>query len=213
MRLDFRDEEPEVIDLSPKGGVVSTLKESKVECVVSDKVRLFNGLSGVQLTFRVHPGSVSVLLPVAIPWEIACLPLRHRRYPASTTAHGTSGDQGIPPSFPTRTEATIEESRPVSSLYTLVAELTDPRPARFKSTPNCVLLATDIAARGLDIPAVDHVLHYQIPRSADTYIHRNGRTARANAAGFSMLMCAPDERKVARSLLNSVGRRKSLVED
>ena len=83
----------------------------------------------------------------------------------------------------------------------------------FKSTPNCVLLATDIAARGLDIPAVDHVLHYQIPRSADTYIHRNGRTARANAEGFSMLMCAPDERKVARSLLNSVGRRKSLVED
>ncbi|KAL1720485.1 P-loop containing nucleoside triphosphate hydrolase protein, partial [Schizophyllum commune] len=70
----------------------------------------------------------------------------------------------------------------------------------FKSTPNCVLLATDIAARGLDIPAVDHVLHYQIPRSADTYIHRNGRTARASAASFSMLMCAPDERKVARSL-------------
>ncbi|KAL1759632.1 P-loop containing nucleoside triphosphate hydrolase protein, partial [Schizophyllum commune] len=61
-----------------------------------------------------------------------------------------------------------------------------------KSTPNCVLLATDIAARGLDIPAVDHVLHYQIPRSTDTYIHRNGRTARANAAGFSTLMCALD---------------------
>ena len=126
MRLDFRDEEPEVIDLSPKGGVVSTLKESKVECVVSDKVRLFNDLSGVQLTFSVHSGCVSVLLPVALPWEVACLPLRHRRYPASTTAYGTSGDQGISPSFPTRAEATIEESRPVSSLYTLVAEPTDP---------------------------------------------------------------------------------------
>ena len=126
MRLDFRDEEPEVIDLSPKGGVVSTLKESKVECVVSDKVRLFNDLSGAPLTFRVHSGCVSVLLPVAISWEIACLPLRHRRYPASTTAHGTSGDQGISPSFPTRAEATTEEPGSVSTLNTIVAEPTDP---------------------------------------------------------------------------------------
>lgn len=79
---------------------------------------------------------------------------------------------------------------------------------RFKLTPNSVLLATDIAARGLDIPAVDHVIHYQIPRSADSYVHRNGRTARAMRKGFSMLMCAPDERRVVRALLGSLGRRK-----
>lgn len=77
---------------------------------------------------------------------------------------------------------------------------------RFKNTTNSVLLATDIAARGLDIPAVDHVIHFQIPRSADTYIHRNGRTARAMRKGFSMLMCAPDERKLVRALLKSMGR-------
>lgn len=80
--------------------------------------------------------------------------------------------------------------------------------SRFKSTANSVLLATDIAARGLDIPAVDHVIHYQIPRSADSYVHRNGRTARAMRTGFSMLMCAPDERRVVRALLGSLGRRK-----
>lgn len=74
--------------------------------------------------------------------------------------------------------------------------------------PNSVLLATDIAARGLDIPAVDHVIHYQIPRTTDTYVHRNGRTARAMRRGFSMLMCAPDERRVVRTLLGSLGRRK-----
>src|ERR1700722_7768968 len=79
---------------------------------------------------------------------------------------------------------------------------------RFKMTPSSVLLATDIAARGLDITAVDHVIHYQIPRSADSYIHRNGRTARAMRKGFSMLMCAPDERRVLRALLGSLGRRK-----
>lgn len=79
---------------------------------------------------------------------------------------------------------------------------------RFTNTPNSILLATDIAARGLDIPAVDHVIHYQIPRSADSYIHRNGRTARASRKGFSMLMCAPDERRIVRALLGNLGRRK-----
>ena len=78
---------------------------------------------------------------------------------------------------------------------------------RFKSTPNSILLATDIAARGLDIPAVDHVVHYQIPRSADVYVHRNGRTARAMRSGFSLLMVAPDERRIVRALLSSLRRR------
>ena len=78
----------------------------------------------------------------------------------------------------------------------------------FKSTPNSVLLATDIAARGLDIPSVDHVVHYQIPRSADVYVHRNGRTARAMRDGFTLLMCAPDERRIVRALMGSLGRRK-----
>jgi ATP-dependent RNA helicase DDX24/MAK5 len=78
---------------------------------------------------------------------------------------------------------------------------------RFKTMPDAVLLATDVAARGLDIPAVDHVVHYQLPRSADMYIHRNGRTARAQRKGFSMLMCSPDERKIVRGLMSSLNRR------
>jgi ATP-dependent RNA helicase DDX24/MAK5 len=77
---------------------------------------------------------------------------------------------------------------------------------RFKFTQNSILLATDIAARGLDIPSVDHVIHYQIPRSADAYVHRNGRTARAMRQGFSLIMCAPGERKVLRALLTNLGR-------
>jgi ATP-dependent RNA helicase DDX24/MAK5 len=77
---------------------------------------------------------------------------------------------------------------------------------RFKFNKCSVLLATDIAARGLDIPAVDHVIHYQVPRSADAYVHRKGRTARAMNKGFSMLMCAPDERSVVKGLLKSLGR-------
>ena len=77
----------------------------------------------------------------------------------------------------------------------------------FKSHTHSILLATDIAARGLDIPSVSHVVHYQIPRTVDAYIHRNGRTARAQRSGFSLLICAPDERRVARALFGSLGRR------
>lgn len=79
---------------------------------------------------------------------------------------------------------------------------------RFKITDKCVLLATDVAARGLDIPFVDHVIHYQVPRSADIYVHRNGRTARAERPGFGLLLCGPDERKLIRGLLNGLQRRK-----
>ncbi|KAG5637020.1 hypothetical protein H0H81_006055 [Sphagnurus paluster] len=83
---------------------------------------------------------------------------------------------------------------------------------RFTTTPNAVLLATDIAARGLDIAAVDHVIHYQVPRSADSYVHRNGRTARAMRKGFSLLMCAPDERRVLRALLGNLSRHDEIPE-
>ena len=83
-------------------------------------------------------------------------------------------------------------------------------PHRFKQTPKSVLIATDVAARGLDIPSVDHVIHYQIPRTADVYVHRNGRTARAMLEGFGLLLCAPDERKLLRSLLGSLKRSQSI---
>jgi len=83
---------------------------------------------------------------------------------------------------------------------------------RFKASSNGILVATDVAARGLDIPSVDHVVHYQIPRSADIYVHRNGRTARAKREGFSLQLCAPDERKVARALLRSLGRQEDVPE-
>lgn len=56
-----------------------------------------------------------------------------------------------------------------------------------------VLLATDVAARGLDIPAVGQVVHYQCPRTAEIYVHRSGRTARADQSGRSLILCDPQE--------------------
>ncbi|KAJ1955826.1 ATP-dependent RNA helicase [Linderina pennispora] len=66
---------------------------------------------------------------------------------------------------------------------------------RFRDTPNAVLVASDVAARGLDIPHVDHVVHYQLPRSGDLYVHRSGRTARANKEGLAIMLVSPEERK------------------
>ncbi|CDF87617.1 BN860_10528g1_1 [Zygosaccharomyces bailii CLIB 213] len=56
-----------------------------------------------------------------------------------------------------------------------------------------VLVASDVAARGLDIPGIKHVIHYHLPRTADTYIHRSGRTARAGHEGVSVMICSPEE--------------------
>lgn len=56
-----------------------------------------------------------------------------------------------------------------------------------------ILVATDVAARGLDIQNIELILHYHVPRTADAYIHRSGRTARVENAGESILICSPDE--------------------
>ncbi|KAH9454061.1 hypothetical protein Pst134EB_014158 [Puccinia striiformis f. sp. tritici] len=77
---------------------------------------------------------------------------------------------------------------------------------RFRSSSNSILLSTDVAARGLDIPQVDHVIHYQVPRSSDCYVHRSGRTARAGKAGVALALVAPDELKTWKSLLKNLGR-------
>lgn len=62
-----------------------------------------------------------------------------------------------------------------------------------KNNRLAVLIASDVAARGLDIPNIDHVAHYHLPRSADIYIHRSGRTARAGKEGVSVMFCSPQE--------------------
>lgn len=57
-----------------------------------------------------------------------------------------------------------------------------------------ILIATDLAARGLDIPEIGHVIHYQIPEKEDAFIHRNGRTARMKASGKAYVMVTNDEK-------------------
>jgi len=63
----------------------------------------------------------------------------------------------------------------------------------FREGRTRVLVATDVAARGLDIPGVRYVYNYELPNVAENYVHRIGRTARAGADGMAVALCAPDE--------------------
>ena len=72
--------------------------------------------------------------------------------------------------------------------------------AEFKNGKIHVLVATDIAARGIDIDSVSHVVNYDLPHVPESYVHRIGRTARAGAAGTAIAFCDPDERSLLRDI-------------
>jgi ATP-dependent RNA helicase RhlE len=66
--------------------------------------------------------------------------------------------------------------------------------AEFKGGKAKILVATDIAARGIDVSGVSHVINFELPNVSEQYVHRIGRTARAGAAGVAVAFCAEDER-------------------
>lgn len=84
---------------------------------------------------------------------------------------------------------------------------------RFKSNDNAILLATDVAARGLDIRDVKCVVHYQVPASVDVYVHRSGRTARAGAEGLVLSIVSPKESGRFQALLRSLASQTSSQTD
>ena len=69
------------------------------------------------------------------------------------------------------------------------------------------LVATDVASRGLDIANVSHVINYDMPRDPDDYIHRVGRTARANEKGMAITFVTPDDSDVVRTLEHTLGHK------
>jgi ATP-dependent RNA helicase RhlE len=79
--------------------------------------------------------------------------------------------------------------------------------AAFRSGQTNVLVATDIAARGIDVPGVSHVVNFDLPDVPEQYVHRIGRTARAGADGIAIAFCSPDERGNLRDIERTTRQR------
>src|SRR5258708_2099492 len=78
--------------------------------------------------------------------------------------------------------------------------------SKFRNGTSNVLITTDLAARGLDIPNIRYIIHYQLPHTEEVFIHRNGRTARMEASGTAILILGPEE-KLPRYVVASSGRK------
>jgi ATP-dependent RNA helicase RhlE len=79
--------------------------------------------------------------------------------------------------------------------------------AGFKARRFRVLVATDIAARGIDVEALGHVVNFDVPTVPEDYIHRVGRTARADAVGEAFTLVAPEEEPELKAIERAVGQR------
>ena len=78
--------------------------------------------------------------------------------------------------------------------------------ARFRAGKAVLLVATDLAARGLDIPQVTHVINYDIPQDPESYVHRIGRTGRAGAPGTAITLVTPRERRMIREIERTISQ-------
>ncbi len=83
----------------------------------------------------------------------------------------------------------------------------------FKAGNIRVLIATDIAARGIDIEELSHVINYELPNVPETYVHRIGRTGRAGASGIALSFCDAEEKVFLRDIQKLIGKAIPLITD
>lgn len=85
--------------------------------------------------------------------------------------------------------------------------------SRFKDGEIRVLVATDIAARGIDVDSLSHVINFELPNIPETYVHRIGRTGRAGASGIAFSFCDMEERAFLRDINKLIDQKIPVVED
>lgn len=178
-KLNFRSDTPKFVDANPTSQMATKLREGLVECPGPEKdLHLYTLLlyhpSQHVLVFVNSISAVRRLVPFLQNLNIPALAL-HSQMP--------------------------QKAR-IRSIERFSAEAGGSSAAA--NTTGAVLVATDVAARGLDIPAVRLVVHYHLPRTADTYVHRSGRTARAHSSGNSILLCAAEEIAGVRRLIGQL---------
>jgi ATP-dependent RNA helicase RhlE len=85
--------------------------------------------------------------------------------------------------------------------------------SNFKKKKTHILVATDIAARGIDIEELSHVIQFDLPEVSETYVHRIGRTGRAGLGGTAIAFCSQEEKPLLRDILKLIGKPIPIVED
>jgi ATP-independent RNA helicase DbpA len=95
-----------------------------------------------------------------------------------------------------RTSAYLKDMGIVNVFYHGAMEQRDRETAlaKFRNGTSYILVTTDLASRGLDIPFIRYIIHYHLPSNEETFTHRNGRTARMDASGTAILIIGPDEK-------------------
>ncbi|MDG2357116.1 MAG: DEAD/DEAH box helicase [Polaribacter sp.] len=83
----------------------------------------------------------------------------------------------------------------------------------FKNQKSSILVATDVAARGIDIVNVDAIINFDIPNIPETYVHRIGRTGRAGKSGIAFSFCSPDENAYIRIIENLIEKTIKIIHD
>jgi ATP-dependent RNA helicase DeaD len=102
-------------------------------------------------------------------------------------------------------EALMARGYPVETIHGDLSQTQRDRVMRrFRSGQADILIATDVAARGLDIPDVSHVINYDVPESAEAYVHRIGRTGRAGKTGSAVTLITPRETRWLRQIERTI---------
>ena len=83
----------------------------------------------------------------------------------------------------------------------------------FKAGKIRTLVATDIAARGIDVDNLSHVINYEIPNVPETYVHRIGRTGRAGANGVAFSFCDAEEKPLLKDIQKLIGKSLPIIDD
>lgn len=181
-KLNFREEKPKFIDVNPVQQMAEGLKEGIVECPAMEKVRR------IRLWSLMSKSQCSLFMEQDL--YLYALMLYHPKHRTLVFTNSISAVRRL-------TQLLQNLQLPALALHSSMAQKARLRSVeRFSSPssdPSSILVATDVAARGLDIKGIDCVVHYHAPRAADTYVHRSGRTARAGASGKSIIICAPEE--------------------
>jgi ATP-dependent RNA helicase DDX24/MAK5 len=173
-RLNFREAQPKFVDTNPVSQMAENLKEGLIQCGDLEKDLYLYAVLLLQPTRR------ALVFTNSINTVRRLTPfLQNLNLPAFALHSG------------------MEQQARLRSIERFKADNPDKQ-------ASSVLIATDVAARGLDIPDIDLVIHYHVPRSADDYVHRSGRTARAANSGVSILLCGPKEAVPTQRLIAKV---------